>query len=63
MCVTVQGMWGSVSGSVYVCVVGTVRVCLPEAAWHGDREADGWTAGRLLQHHLQTEQKNEIKTR
>lgn len=58
VCVTVQGRLGSVSGNVCVCAAGTVRVCLPGAAWHGGPDAGGWTAGHHLQHHLQTEQKH-----
>lgn len=58
VCVTVQGKWGSVSGSVCVCAAGTVHVCLPGAVWRGGQEAGGWTAGRLLRHHLEMEQKH-----
>lgn len=58
VCVTVQGRWGSVSGSVCVCAAGTVHVCLPGAVWRGGQEAGGWTADRLLRHHLQMEQKH-----
>lgn len=58
VCVTVQGTWGSVLGSVCVCAAGTVHVYLSEASWNGGRQTGGWTAGRLLQHPLQTEQKH-----
>lgn len=58
VCVTVRGRWGSVSGSVCVCVAETACVCLPGAASRGGREAGGWTAARLPRRHLQTEQKH-----
>lgn len=58
VCVTVQGTWGSVLGSVCVCAAGTVHVYLSEVSWKGGRQTGGWTAGRLLQHPLQTEQKH-----